>query len=92
MVITDIVKEREGLYGHPYDNFNTVAMLWSAYINAARLKRGEVELTREDVGHMMILFKVARTINQTGDDDTIDDIAGYAECIHMIRRKQSNVE
>lgn len=96
----DVVKVREGLYGHPYDNFANIAALWSDYLNAReayqKFPRREGEayqfefvLTREDVAHMMILLKVARTINTPYNEDNPVDIAGYARCIQMIKEKEN---
>ena len=63
---------REAEYGNAEDNFNTIAMLWSVYIDA--------KITPKDVAAMMILLKVARTKSGHGKDDTWIDIAGYAAC------------
>jgi hypothetical protein len=85
----DIVEERMSSYGHPLENFRAVAELWNVYLNA----RGFAEsaaLSPEDIAYMMILFKVARTIHSAEyRQDTIDDIAGYAKCITLIREKQN---
>lgn len=90
--IDELVAKRGGLYGHPYDNFAVIAELWSTFLRARlRLVSGaDLDLSREDVGHMMILLKVARALNQAKDADTIDDIAGYAKCIKLIREVEEN--
>lgn len=85
--VDELVAERGGIYGHPYDNFNNIATLWTDYIVMSH--GSEIRLTREDVAKMMILLKIARSVNQTQDADTIDDIGGYAKCIHMIREMQN---
>jgi hypothetical protein len=56
-------------YGTPFDNFNNIAALWSAY--------KEVPFTVKDVGMMMTLLKVAR-LKHSDHDDSFVDIAGYA--------------
>lgn len=88
----DVVKEREGIYGHPYDNFANIADLWMVYLRARfpLVDFGPFRLHREDVAHMMILLKVARTINNGADDDTIVDICGYARCIQLIRERDND--
>lgn len=66
--------EREKSYGAPEDNFSRIADLWNAYIRG----KDEYEITAADVGHMMILFKIARTLGGQSKDDNYVDIAGYA--------------
>lgn len=88
--INEIVETRGGVYGHPYDNFYNIAELWKTYLNARfPSTTDQLSIDREDVAHMMILLKIARSINQAEDNDTIDDIAGYAKCIHLIREKEN---
>jgi hypothetical protein len=86
---SDVVEAREGIYGHPYDNFANIAGLWSVYLTGRQLMHFTTELSKEDVAHMMILLKVARTIHGGKDPDTIVDIAGYARCIQLIREKEN---
>lgn len=81
----NVVEQREGLYGHPYDNFNNIAELWSTFLSARNGR--PVDIDREDVGYMMILFKVARDINRASADNLVD-IHGYGKCIQMIRDKE----
>jgi hypothetical protein len=65
-----ITGPRQEAYGHPQENFQRIANLWSAY-------RG-VEFSQQDVAIMMILLKVGR-INEAGaTEDTLVDICGYA--------------
>jgi hypothetical protein len=89
--IEGIVEERGGLYGHPYDNFAVIAELWSIYLHATKVAYEGARLSREDIAHMMILLKVARSTHGEENADTIDDIAGYAKCIHLIREKEAEV-
>jgi hypothetical protein len=72
--LSKVFNERQTSYGTPEDNFSRVADLWNAYIPSANV-------TALDVAHMMILFKVARSMNPVGNkEDNYIDIAGYAEC------------
>lgn len=86
--VDEIVEARGGDYGHPYDNFSLVAAFWNYYAGA-RGQGALYALTAEDVGMMMILLKVARGATGEITVDTIDDIAGYAKCIQLIREKES---
>ena len=74
--------EREGEYGTPENNFDTIARLWTAYLNAGAPQngfRGTVSVTAKDVAMMMALLKVARC--RTGNKaDSFVDLAGYAAC------------
>ena len=76
-----MTQERQDQYGTPEANFDTIARLWTTYLNASiGLKGIDVELSGEHVAAMMILLKVARTATGSGKDDNWLDIAGYAAC------------
>ena len=64
-------------YGSPENNFETIAKLWTAYLDAVFDER--LELNARDVAAMMILLKVARAATSTKCDHWVD-IAGYAAC------------
>lgn len=74
--------EREGEYGTPERNFDTIARLWTAYLNARVPDngfRGTLLVTPKDVAMMMALLKVAR-ISTSDKADSFVDLAGYAAC------------
>lgn len=75
---------REGVYGKPTQNFDTIAALWSAWLST-RLKSA-VSLEAADVGHLMILMKEARLANAPRHRDSMVDIVGYSDCIDMCWR------
>lgn len=76
----DIVNgQREQDYGSPEDNFNKIAMLWTAYLGH--------DVTAKDVVAMMILLKLARAQTGRGTDDCYIDIAGYAACGGELRKE-----
>ena len=62
--------ERQGTFGDAEDSFQTIADMWSAYLNT--------EILSEDVAIMMILMKVARNSSGVYKDDNWIDICGYA--------------
>lgn len=65
-----IYGDREQTYGEPSRNLDTIAELWSTYLDQG--------ITAQDVCNMMILLKVARLKNTPDHEDSIIDIAGYA--------------
>lgn len=71
----EVVAERQQAYGHPSDNFDRTAGLWSAYL--AGLDR---ELTAADIAAMMVLVKIARIAYSPGHVDSWVDVQGYARC------------
>jgi hypothetical protein len=71
-------------YGHPQANFRRIANLWEAYFaSRPELAQTELIISEEDVGHMLILMKVARNQNRPKRDNLVD-IAGYSKCLAMI--------
>jgi len=83
--ILDIAKEiihgdREQAYGDPRFNLDTIAQLWSVYLQRLFYSWGidGAELKAEDVSQMMILLKTARLIHNPTHKDSLVDQAGYA--------------
>ena len=66
-------------YGKPEDNFQTIAYLWSTYMDAAYGEDFNIYFSSRDVAAMMILLKIARAATSTKCDHWVD-IAGYAAC------------
>lgn len=76
--------ERALNYGKPEANFARIAVLWNAYVHIRAQDQGldsnAFQLTEWDVANIMILMKIARTMNQPNHKDSWVDIAGYAAC------------
>ena len=92
--IDEIVERRAEGYGHPKKNFEDIAALWSAWMYSRRESKTfpfTDALEPLDVAAMMILLKLARLI-KTIDQDTIDDIQGYAKCIELIYLQKEEEE
>ena len=80
----ELVAEKGEAYGHPLDNFRD-AQWGSAVID--KCKDDEVRFA---LG--MIWLKICRLVETPDHKDTIDDIAGYAETIHMIHAERKRRE
>jgi len=68
--------DRNETYGPPWDNLTACAQLWEAYLDA-KFDECRVKLTAEDVAHMMVLVKMARTFYGTYHEDSALDGAVY---------------
>jgi hypothetical protein len=66
---------RRDSYGHPRENFEHTAKLWSAYSGR--------EFSPEEVAVFMILLKLSR-LHHRVTRDTLVDIAGYAKTISIL--------
>lgn len=64
-----IIQDRGMDYGHPTDNMQRTARLWSAYL--------EMPITDYQVANCMVLVKLARSM-ESGKVDTYIDLAAYA--------------
>ena len=76
----ELVAGKEKVYGHPLKNFHNIAWGWNA------LEKCKDDEVRVALG--LIWLKMCRLIETPDHKDTIDDIAGYAETIHMIHAER----
>lgn len=76
------IKDREGDYGTPKENFERIAAIWNVIL-AGKLGK-EHEISASDVSMMMIGIKLARLIETPGHQDSAVDIAGYAALLAEI--------
>jgi len=89
--------DRNANYGNPEDNFQNIANLWNAYVEAnAKAKLGSRDsyipvFTPADVAIMNMLIKVARLANNPNHHDSAVDIAGYAACLADIQESAKAV-
>jgi hypothetical protein len=87
---TIIYGDREQTYGHPARNLLIVADFWKVWLSA---KHGvEVDLTAEDVCHMMSLLKIARLSNTPGHTDSLVDLCGYTALVERINDRQQEAQ
>lgn len=73
--------DRRDEYGHPADDFGRIARMWEVTLGC--------RVTAQQVALCMIQLKIARLIHSPDHEDSVLDIAGYANCIDMIRRRQA---
>lgn len=84
---TEIVANRQGVYGHPGEVYTVWAKLLVPVIDHM-LKQGRTEPTAEDCSMILILLKCAREINRDYPidyRDNLDDIAGYANVLYLTK-------
>lgn len=72
---------RAASYGHPIVNFTHIAEHWKLLIK--RMYGVDVPLDARFVALAMIQQKVDRECNKHSRDNLVD-IAGFAECLHVI--------
>lgn len=70
---------RQQAYGHPIDNYGTLAEMLSGYLT----RRGTTRIDAHDAIMFNILQKVAREATSRKRDNLVD-IAGYARCAEML--------
>ena len=70
--------DREQDYGSPENNFQTIADLWTAYLQAQGVNIDFLE--PHDVAAMLALLKIARIATGHAKEDNWIDLAGYAAC------------
>ena len=70
-----VSEDRNEQSGHPLDNLNRAAQIWSVILGA--------DVTAEQVALCMIGMKIARQVHKP-KADTIVDIIGYALTLHMV--------
>jgi hypothetical protein len=82
--------DRQGQYGHPYDDFSRTGRMWGAIL-------GIPDVSPEKVGLMMDALKVSRAVNQLdlGDPikrDTLVDGPGYWGTVDLVQQHRQALE
>jgi len=70
---------RQADYGHPLDNYNDIARVWSVILR--------MEVTAEQAALCMVGLKLARESFRPKRDNRTD-MAGYTEVLDMIREER----
>jgi hypothetical protein len=82
--------DRNKDYGHPYEDYVRNATSLTTILKD-KLKEDAV-ITPQDVCLFMIMLKVSRLINDPYKRDSIVDVAGYAEGLSRINRREAGLE
>ena len=83
--------KRQDAYGHPLDNHERIARFFNARLHDKLRDPVNDPLTPEDCAALVRLVKEARLIETPGHDDSLVDIAGYADVeweIHQERERR----
>ena len=70
-------------YSHPSVNFARIATIWGPIFG--------IEITPTQVGLAMIGVKLARLIETPDDEDSLQDLAGYAATLQMLAGREPSV-
>lgn len=81
---------RNADYGHPYDDYLRNAGFLQIILKD-KLKDDAV-ITPQEAILFMICLKVSRLINDHTKRDSIVDVAGYAECLSRVNRREAGLE
>lgn len=81
--ITSQNGKRPDDYGHPRDNLQQTADLWTPILIPKELQEQGVVITAEQVALCMIQLKVSRQCHKSGRDNLVD-IAGWARTIERL--------
>jgi hypothetical protein len=76
------IQDRGLDYGHPSDNMQRTARLWSAYL--------EMPITDYQVAMCMALVKIARSM-ETPKTDTYVDLVGYAAIAGQLHTEENEL-
>ncbi len=76
------IQQRGMVYGHPSDNMQRTAALWSAYL--------EMPITDYQVAMCMALVKIARSM-ETHKTDTYIDLAAYVAIAGQLATEENEL-
>lgn len=74
--------KRQGTYGHPRGDFDTIAKMWSAILSKSNQR--DVNVEAEQVALMMIAMKLSRLARDPSHHDSRVDVIGYAICLDRL--------
>lgn len=82
--------ERQASYSHPKDDYDRTTSIWNTILKS-KLRDGE-GITPQDAVLMMIGVKMSRLVHNNTHRDSAVDVAGYAECLLRINRREKGLE
>lgn len=80
----DIVQQRDQSYGHPYEGFKRIAMIWSAILG--------IDVRPDQVAKCMIGVKLSRLSETFDHQDSVDDMAGYTWTLDEVLKVMRGVD
>jgi len=72
-----LTAERGKRYGHPTQQWGRVAVFWSEIVGA--------EISPEQVGLMMLAWKLSRLCHSPFDEDSLRDVVGYVAAMQLLQ-------
>lgn len=75
--------DRQGTYGHPGDDYERTAAMWSAILG--------VTVTAKQAVLCMCAVKISREVHRPSRDNLVD-LAGYAACAARIENRLDGLE
>lgn len=82
--VATTIEERGTDYGHPYYSHQRIADLWSGYLG--------YPVTAAQVAICMALVKVSRLSEKPLHQDSILDLAAYANIYRMVIAEAKNIQ
>ena len=79
-----ITTDRNEKNGNPEDNFDFIAMGWTASLQARGLLDRDQHLIAPDVARLMVIFKMMRDSNSPQRDNRVDSV-GYSGCLERVQ-------
>lgn len=73
---------RQGTYGHPRGDFDTIARIWAAILSKSN--GFEVKVEAEQVALCMAGLKLSRLARDSGHHDSKVDVIGYMICLDRL--------
>lgn len=79
--VSEVIQEREAVYGPPSVNLDCIARHWQAYLD----NRNSGPLTLQDVCNMMCLAKISRMARTPEHADSVKDIKAYRQIAESVK-------
>lgn len=80
---------RPATYGHPLDDYQCTADLWTALLRKAGLFSNDAFLLPEHAALMMAAVKLSRLAGNITHHDSLVDGAGYLRVIELIQTERN---
>ena len=75
-----LAADREARYGSPATNWTRAAALYTAVLGDKLC----APITAQEVGLLMVAWKLSRLCATPSDQDSLEDLAGYAAALQLL--------